>query len=67
MNKELYLVLGIIGTFKEWKKYFMCEYDMDKFKRKLKYSNKVYVIQDSRELYYPDYNLYNVSLITSIQ
>ena len=40
---------------KQFKKYFNCEYDMDKFIRKLKYSNKLYVLEDSREKWFIDY------------
>ena len=47
--KELYLVLFDITTHKEFKKYFASEFQMDKFKKKLHYSTKLYIIEDSRE------------------
>lgn len=51
---NLYLVLYDITTKKQFKKYFECEYELDKFKRKLHYSRKLVIIKDSREdeLYY---------------
>lgn len=51
---ELYLILYNSETNTQFKKYFKCEYDMDKFKRKLTYSFKLFVIKDSREDYYID-------------
>ena len=51
---NLYLVLFDTSTEKQFKKYFRCEFDMDKFIRKLHYSKKLVIIKDSREefLYY---------------
>lgn len=51
---ELYLILYDKETKKQFKKNFRCEFDMDKFIRKLQYSNKLDIIKDSREefLYY---------------
>ena len=46
---ELYLVLYDTTTKKEFKKYFHSEFQMDKFIRKLHYSTKLYIIEDSRE------------------
>lgn len=46
---ELYLILLDITTYKEFKKTFASEYQMDKFIRKLHYSKKLYIIKDSRE------------------
>ena len=51
MNK-LYLLLMDLTTNKQFFKYFETEYEMDKFKRKLKYSKKIMLIEDSRENYY---------------
>ena len=48
---ELYLDLFDVTTMKQFRKYFKCEDEMDKFLRKLKYSNKIYVVRDSRESY----------------
>ena len=47
---KLYLLLQIIETGKQFFKYFETEYEMDKFKRKIKYSTKLMLIEDSREL-----------------
>lgn len=49
---KLYLLLQIIETGKQFFKYFDTEYEMDKFKRKLRYSNKIMVIEDSRDMMY---------------
>lgn len=51
-NKRLYLLLQIIETGKQFFKYFETEYEMDKFKRKLRYSSKIMLIEDSRDLDY---------------
>ena len=51
-NKRLYLLLQIIETGKQFFKYFETEYEMDKFKRKLRYSSKIMIIEDSRDLDY---------------
>lgn len=51
-NKRLYLLLQIIETGKQFFKYFETEYEMDKFKRKLRYSTKIMIIEDSRDLDY---------------
>lgn len=53
---EMYLKLYSFKYKKTWIKKFTCEFDMDKFKRKLKYIKDIVVLEDSRELYYPDYN-----------
>lgn len=52
----LYLVLYNRETKKQFTKYFETEFKMDKFKRKLKYSKKLFVIEDSRDIYFPDYD-----------
>ena len=49
---KLYLLLQIIDTGKQFFKYFETEFEMDKFKRKLKYSKKIMIIEDSRDLSY---------------
>lgn len=51
---KLYLILYDSVQNKEFTKYFNSEYEMDKFKRKLTYSFKLFVIKDSREDYYID-------------
>lgn len=54
MNK-LYLLLQVLDTHKQFFKYFDTEFEMDKFKRKLKYSKRIILIEDSREVIY-DYD-----------
>lgn len=54
MNK-LYLLLQTIDSKRQFFKYFNTEYEMDKFKRKLKYSKKLIIIEDSREMIF-DYD-----------
>lgn len=49
---KLYLLLQNIETNKQFFKYFNTEYEMDKFKRKLKCSKKIMIIEDSRDLSY---------------
>ena len=51
---KLYLVLFNRERKKQFTKYFECEYDMDKFKRKLYYSKRIFVVEDSRDIYFPD-------------
>lgn len=46
---KLYLYLWDTLSNKKFFKYFDTEYDLDKFKRKLKYSKKLVIIEDSRE------------------
>lgn len=52
MKTKLYLLLMDVVNNKQFFKYFETEYEMDKFKRKLKYSSKIEIIEDSRELNY---------------
>lgn len=53
---RLYLLLQDITTNKQFFKYFDCEWEMDKFKRKLKFSRKLIIIEDSREMSFLDYD-----------
>jgi hypothetical protein len=46
MNK-IYLVLYDLKTEKIFKKYFNTEFERDKFKRKLKYSRRLKVLETS--------------------
>lgn len=55
MKSKLYLLLQVIETGKQFFKYFETEFEMDKFKRKLKYSTKLMLIEDSREMEFFDY------------
>lgn len=52
---RLYLLLMDLTTNKQFFKYFESEFEMDKFKRKLKYSKKLIIIEDSREMIF-DYD-----------
>ena len=52
---KLYLLLQDINTKKQFFKYFDTEFEMDKFKRKLKFSTKLIIIEDSREMIF-DYD-----------
>lgn len=52
---KLYLLLMNRDTKKQFFKYFETEFEMDKFKRKLKYSEKLVIIEDSREMIF-DYD-----------
>lgn len=52
MKTKFYLLLMDVVNKKQFFKYFETEYEMDKFKRKLKYSSKIEIIEDSRELNY---------------
>lgn len=49
MKNKLYLLLMDLTTNKQFFKYFDTEFELDKFKRKLKYSKKLMVIEDSRD------------------
>ena len=53
--KKIYLLLQDTLSGKQFFKYFDTEYDMDKFKRKLKFSKKLIIIEDSREMSFLDY------------
>lgn len=41
---KIYLMLYDLKTNKQFKKEFDCEFDRDKFKRKLRYSKKLIVL-----------------------
>lgn len=47
---NLYLLLRNLINGKTFFKYFESEVEMDKFKRKLKFSKKLAIIEDSREM-----------------
>ena len=49
-KNKFYLLLQDLTTKKQFFKYFDSEWDMDKFKRKLKFSKKLIIIEDSREM-----------------
>ena len=52
---KLYLLLMNRENKKQFFIYFDTEYEMDKFKRKLKFSKKLCIIEDSREMIF-DYD-----------
>lgn len=45
----IYLELIDLKTLKIFKKYFQCEFERDKFARKLKYSKKIKVVGGNYE------------------
>lgn len=47
LGKDIYLILYDLITNKSFRKYFDTEYDKEKFKRKLKFSKKIRVLEDS--------------------
>ena len=49
---KIYLILMNLETKVTWTKYFETEFEKDKFKEKLKFSKKIYVIEDSSDIYY---------------
>lgn len=49
---KIYLVLYNIETNRRFVKYFDCEYDKDKFKRKVKFSKRIFIIEDSTDINY---------------
>ena len=51
MNK-IYLVLYNRETKSRFVKYFETEYEKDKFKYKIKYSPKLFIIEDSTDIYF---------------
>ena len=48
----IYLILYNRESKKRFCKYFEKKKKKDKFKRKLKYSNKIFVVEDSTEIRY---------------
>ena len=55
MEKELWLLLELIGYNKIWKKSVNSTYEMDLYYKKLQFSTKIAIIDDSRKYYFPDY------------
>lgn len=51
MNK-IFLVIYDIDNNKTFIKYFDFKYDKDKLKNKIKYSKKLFVIEDSEDIHY---------------
>lgn len=53
---EMYLKLYNVKNNYVWIKRFLSEIEMDKFINKLKYVVDVSILEDSRDIFYPDYN-----------
>ena len=51
MNK-IYLVIWKKENKKSFIKYFDCEYNKNKMKNKIKYSKKLFIIEDSSDIKY---------------
>lgn len=52
MKNKVYLVLRDKINNKIFKKYFKCEFDKEKFKRKLRYSKKLIILEENFTDYY---------------
>lgn len=70
MKSKYYLLIMDLRTNKQFFKYFETEYEMDKFKRRIKYSDKLMIIEDSRELNLNydiayQYNCYNSYVLST--
>lgn len=52
MKNKIYLVLFDKTTNKTFTKYFNCEFDKEKFKRKLKFSKKLIVLAENFTEFY---------------
>ena len=46
-RSSIYLVLYDIVKEKEWTRYFSTEFEKEKFKRKLKYSHRVMIVEEN--------------------
>ena len=53
MNK-IFLVLYSRKSKSRFFKYFETEYEKDKFKRKIRYSKDIFIIEDSTDIYFTD-------------
>lgn len=51
-RNKIYLVIFDKTTNKEFTKYFKCEFDKEKFKRKLNYSKKLVIIDENYTEYF---------------
>ena len=50
--KKLFLVIYNRISKRRYFKYFETEHEMDKYRRKLKYSKNLILIEDSRDVYF---------------
>lgn len=53
-RNKIYLILYSRETKKQFIKYFDTEFEKDKFKRKLKFSKRVFIIEDSTDTLFTD-------------
>ena len=51
-NMKLFLVIMNKDTLKYFTRYFNTEFEMDTYKRKIKYVKNLFVIEDSRDTIY---------------
>ena len=51
---KIFLVLYNKESKKHFTKYFETEFEKDKFKRKLKFSNRIIIIEDSTDTVFTD-------------
>ena len=51
---KIFLVLFNRETKKQFTKYFDTEFEKDKFKRKLKFSKRIFVVEDSTDTVFTD-------------
>lgn len=53
-KSKIYLVLYNRETKKQFIRYFTTEFEKDKFKRKLKFSKIIFVVEDSTDTVFTD-------------
>jgi len=53
-KSKIYLVLYNRETKKQFIRYFTTEFEKDKFKRKLKFSKRIFVVEDSTDTVFTD-------------
>ena len=51
---KIYLVIYNRETNKQFVKYFETEFEKDKFKRKLHFSKRLFIIEDSTDILFTD-------------
>lgn len=52
VNTKLYLILYNTEKKFQFTKYFETEFEMDKYKRKIKYIKNLLLIEDSRDIFF---------------
>ena len=53
-KSKIYLVIYNRETNKQFVKYFETEFEKDKFKRKLHFSKRLFIIEDSTDILFTD-------------